>query len=164
MRICTQQYEDLLWNWQLPSGVVNLAQRQAFNKGIENLFLHAAINIEDKDKKIFQELNYKYYYEKSTEYFELRSSEKEAVIQKSIIENRRRAVMAILVDSFAHNVSAHSLTVLKWIFQQRAQMLADGIATNDIPEDILASMAGFIGEDENIESQLLRTSLQGICL
>lgn len=123
IRICTQQYEDLLWNWQLPADIKSIKKREAFNDQIEHLFLNAASKIEANNKKIFKELHYKKYYKRSIDYFELRADQKRQSIQNALTENRRRAVMAILVDSFAHNVSAHSLTVIKWIFQQRLQNL-----------------------------------------
>lgn len=118
----TREYEDLLWNWQLPATgeyATPLKKRIAFNKHKERLFINAEAVILNKNKKILAELGYIEYYQSSKKHYARRTEDHQENINIFLQENRRRAAMAILVDSFAHNISAHSLTVLKWIFQQR---------------------------------------------
>lgn len=122
IKIFTREYEDLLWNWQLRSDgkyTAPLGQVMEFNKQKENLFANAEEVIKKKDKKILEELGYRKFYSLSKDYYSRRIEDHRENVNIFLRENRRRAAMAILVDSFAHNVSAHSLTVLKWIFQQR---------------------------------------------
>ncbi len=118
----TREYEDLLWNWQLPAKgeyATPLKKRIAFNEHKERLFINAETVILNKNKKILDELGYIEYYQSSKKHYARRAEDQQDNIDIFLQENRRRAAMAILVDSFAHNISAHSLTVLKWIFQQR---------------------------------------------
>ncbi|MFW5795024.1 MAG: hypothetical protein ACOCV1_06030, partial [Bacillota bacterium] len=40
-------------------------------------------------------------------------------------QSLKTAIISILVDSYAHNISAHSLVALKWWFQKRAENIAN---------------------------------------
>jgi hypothetical protein len=48
----------------------------------------------------------------------------------------RTAIISILVDSFAHNISAHSLVALEAWLKQRTLQLENPIYVNDNPQDI----------------------------
>ena len=123
VRIFTREYEDLIWNWQLPElegkQKRSINERQEYNQFKQNLFANASRIIKKRNKSILKDLGYVAYYEQSKQYYEWRTKENDRQIEAYLKEHKHRAVMAILLDSFAHNVSAHSLTVLKWIFQQK---------------------------------------------
>ncbi|MEL7195865.1 MAG: hypothetical protein AAFO96_25760 [Bacteroidota bacterium] len=121
IRIFTREYEDLIWNWQLPAGNQkrSIKELRAYNEFKKNLFANASKVIAQRNKSILTDLGYVDYYKQSEAYYKWRTDENDRQIEAYLKEHKDRAVMAILLDSFAHNVSAHSLTVLKWIFQQK---------------------------------------------
>lgn len=49
----------------------------------------------------------------------------------------KSAIISILVDSYAHNISAHSLSALKWWFELRAKMLEKRIFIGDKAVELL---------------------------
>jgi hypothetical protein len=68
-------------------------------------------------------LGYPNYYEVFGEQF-LRYNKKILhVKQKVDSQDIKTAIISIVVDSFAHNVGAHSLTALKWWIQKRSELL-----------------------------------------
>ena len=70
-----------------------------------------------------QKLGYPNYYEIFGEQF-LRYNKKILhVKQKVDSQDIKTAIISIVVDSFAHNVGAHSLTALKWWIQKRSELL-----------------------------------------
>lgn len=73
---------------------------------------------------IFRQLKYRRYYLESYNYLLKRLDQIDEVPTHLKGEHRKRAIISILIDSYAHNISAHSLTVLKWWFQQRAKHIS----------------------------------------
>ncbi len=73
---------------------------------------------------ILKDLKFQKYYQDNEEYF-LKIIDKNDEVPKLLREqHRQNAIMSILIDSYAHNISAHSLTALNWWFYQRADHLA----------------------------------------
>lgn len=131
--IITREYENLVWVWSL-GNEDNLDIRQEFTHNRADLVSNAEKKIKESNKQIFNELGYLEYYTLSKPYFKRRIDEIQEVIDDYLAEHRRRAIVSILVDSYAHNISAHSLTVLKWLFQQRA-------ATTDLEAEAVVELA-----------------------
>jgi hypothetical protein len=114
------EYEGLILDWDIVEG--DKWKERSLKAVIDKAF--------DKDlyerldaNPILRELCYKEYYPKHRGYFYKRfeySSEMPLVVRD---QYRRIAIMSILIDSFAHNISAHSLTALEWSFKQRGELL-----------------------------------------
>lgn len=107
------EYEGLILDWDI-IGAGSL-QKESLIDALGKNFYAENIN------PILTELEYREYYEKHREYFEDRIRYN-AQVPLSIREQYRQiAIMHILIDSYAHNISAHSLTALEWWFRQRAE-------------------------------------------
>lgn len=113
------EYESLLLTWDLVGGDFNL--KSLVEEELKYVTSNAFQNASDTNK-FFKQLNSRQYYLESYGYY-LKRIEQNTIIPDYIKrEHRRRAIISILIDSYAHNISAHSLTVLKWWFQQRASL------------------------------------------
>ncbi len=145
IRLFTREYENLIWVWNL--------EEENFRDAIARRrieMLDEAINrINQNPTPILQSLNYIEYYENSKKYFKERIRQNEKLFDQYQHENRRRAITSILIDSYAHNISAHSLTTLKWWFQQRiiedkAGALADPLAKNNSIKEYVDGIGSFL--------------------
>jgi len=70
---------------------------------------------------ILNELSYKSMYGENKDYYYQRFLQNFEVTKAIYDQQLKNAITAILVDSYAHNVSAHSLTALSWWFRRRAE-------------------------------------------
>lgn len=75
---------------------------------------------------ILKDLKYRKYYIENEAFFLARISQSDEVPKLILAQHRKNAIMSILIDSYAHNISAHSLTALNWWFYQRAGHLTRG--------------------------------------
>ncbi len=69
---------------------------------------------------IFRDLEYDTYYRENAWHYYERYKQNFDVTQTIYDQQLKNAITSILVDSYAHNVSAHSLTALSWWFRKRA--------------------------------------------
>lgn len=111
----SREFEGLILDWDIVGG----AQLK------EETYMDALINDDlyeynDRDNPILKELEYKEYYKKHHQYFENRFEYSRKVPLAIRQQYRKIAIMHILIDSYAHNISAHSLTALEWWFKLRA--------------------------------------------
>lgn len=74
---------------------------------------------------ILRELKLRDYYQHHIEYFRKRFDLGNNVPGKIYQQYITNAVTAILIDSYAHNVSAHALSTLAWWFYRQADLLRD---------------------------------------
>lgn len=112
----SREYEALILSWELVSEsekqrVINEELQKVLQPGF---YKKSALN------KILMELKYPEYYERYREYFTLRNRLGHAEDVRRAKRARRNAVLTILMDSYAHNISAHSLVTLANWFDQRA--------------------------------------------
>lgn len=116
IKAISREYEGLILDWDVVGG--------ASLK--EESFLDA-LNVEkfysEHNNPILRELGYKDYYENHRTYFEDRFRYSKQVPRDLRNQYRQTGIIHILIDSYAHNISAHSLTALEWWFRQRADML-----------------------------------------
>jgi len=71
---------------------------------------------------ILRDLQFKEYYRKYLGFYQKRIRFNDDVIHSKVYRPYlKAAITAIMIDSFAHNVSAHSLVALNWWFKQRAE-------------------------------------------
>lgn len=87
--------------------------------------------------KILKELNLKEYYQSNLSYFKERLEHTDAIPNEFLKQHRKNAIMSILIDSYAHNMSAHSLTALEWLFRLRAERLLEKEVSDEVIEETL---------------------------
>lgn len=110
-------YENLLLGWDFTPE--NIHKASFFN--LEQLKSREYYE-KNNTNPILKDLKYRKYYEMA-EWGILQRIMQAAQVSEIFMKHKRQnAITAILIDSFAHNISAHSLTVLKWWFQQRAEL------------------------------------------
>ncbi|MGB0863762.1 MAG: hypothetical protein ACPG19_06050 [Saprospiraceae bacterium] len=121
IKMLSNEYESLLLDWDLVGENVNEFSHVKILDEIRNNPLYF-----EKIAKnpILRELGYDEYYKNQQEYLRKRVDDNNEIPRKALEQYRRTAVMAILIDSFAHNISAHSLTALNWWFTIRAELMA----------------------------------------
>lgn len=79
--------------------------------------------LKNEPNQIFQELNYIEYYLKNEPYYRKRLEQSDEVTERIYMGSLLNAIVTILIDSYAHNVSAHSLTSINWQLKLRAENL-----------------------------------------
>lgn len=111
------EYNNLLMSW-------DVSKQAIFERAIQEVDLSNQIQ---KDCRVEE------YYAIQTKYHgaRIRSideglNEAKAQAQKLRDQLELTATITILLDSFAHNISAHSLTALSWWFRERAEYLGLG--------------------------------------
>lgn len=73
---------------------------------------------------ILRELKFDEYYHRHLPYFQARIKFNDDVIHSKVYRPYlKTAIISIMIDSFAHNISAHSLVALNWWFKRRAENL-----------------------------------------
>ncbi|MDV7401442.1 hypothetical protein RZS08_59035, partial [Arthrospira platensis SPKY1] len=80
---------------------------------------------DEKRPEILRELKLRAYYRHHKEYFKKRLELNAGIPGKIYQQYITNAVTAILIDSYAHNVSAHALSTLAWWYLRRADLLHD---------------------------------------
>lgn len=120
IKLFALEYNNLLMSWEVS------------NK--QSLFQNA-INEVDKENPIQEECRVEEYFTIQGYYHKNRIEKNDKVlneIKDQSARNReqllRTATITILLDSFAHNISAHSLTALSWWFRERSEYLGEGKA------------------------------------
>ncbi|MCB0637703.1 MAG: hypothetical protein KDC54_13830, partial [Lewinella sp.] len=86
---------------------------------------------------ILRELEFEKYYRRYLGFYQARIHFNDDIIHSKVYRPYlRTAIISIMIDSFAHNVSAHSLVALNWWFKQRAENLRGRLAehTGDVAE------------------------------
>lgn len=112
IRLFQVNYDNLLLDWGITEKSI---KRQV-------IINRAAFEIEETNP-IQAACGLKKYYEIQKKYFTDRISRAEELTQQILRHYNRTAIITILLDSFAHNISAHSLTALSWWFRERAAFL-----------------------------------------
>jgi len=119
IKIYSEEIENLILDWDIVGDNIEKSSMVSIFDKIDDPEYYKKIN----QNPIFKELIFLDYYHKNKEYFISRIQQNNAVFEKLLYQYRKSAVTAILIDSFAHNMSAHSLTALNWWFQKRAKLL-----------------------------------------
>lgn len=111
VKLCTNIYEATLLDW-------DVAYENALGKSdIEYERLPAKFH---KDvSPIIKELNLETYYRISMPYYKTRIEIIKAIPTKLHDQHRLNAIISILVDSFSHNISTHTMTALSWWLRER---------------------------------------------
>lgn len=116
IKLFSFQYEDLLLAWEGVGDLKFEYSGEFYNYLLSDEYL-------DKVQKnpLLKKLGFQRFYKISHPYLQSRIFYNDEI--PNIIETyaRRIATISILVDSFSHNISAHSLTALNWWFRQRSE-------------------------------------------
>lgn len=112
------EYENLILGWDFIDTDVDREQalRATIDAAIDPAF-YETLN----KNPILKDLDYLNFYKKHYSYYEKRLDMGDRVPRERRRQYRRIAIMSILIDSYAHNVTAHSLTALEWWFRLRAE-------------------------------------------
>ncbi len=155
----TSEYEGLILNWDLVGE--NLEKSSELRYIFNEEFYHR-INT----NPILKELDFLSYYLKYKPYYDKRFKYGDSIPEYIFRAYLKVAIMSILVDSYAHNVSAHSLTALNWILKRRAAMAKlkpnynDEKRVNEI-EEILGKDIRRISDNNSRLRELLAPYLKG---
>ncbi len=112
-------YESLILDWDLVGR--NLEKTEAIQLSMSPLFYD-----EINKNPILRELEYERYYKRYLAYFKDRIRLNDRVIHSKVYSPYlKAAIISIMIDSYAHNISAHSLIALNWWFKRRADNLRE---------------------------------------
>lgn len=118
-------YENMVLDWDLVSR--NIDKSEAIQLSLSPIF-YEQIN----RNPILKELKYDEYYKKYLPYFKERIRLNDRVIHSKIYSPYlKSAIISIMIDSYAHNISAHSLIALNWWFKRRADQIQSGKKVHD---------------------------------
>ena len=117
IKSCSKIYEQLIIDWDAVED--NIDKKSL----IPDIDLMISSDYFFWENPILKELKYLEHYKRIKEYLKTRKKQNNDIEEKIKTEYRRVAIMAILIDSFAHNMSAHSLTALNWWFKRRAKII-----------------------------------------
>ncbi|MEO1518770.1 MAG: hypothetical protein AAFV95_27395 [Bacteroidota bacterium] len=118
IRLLVFEYEAILLDYD--SFGENIYKSSMLKQGIDRLASEEYYQ-KDNPNKILQELNLQEYYRANKAYFAERMRQNDAIPTELLKQHHKNAIMSIIIDSYAHNMSAHSLTALEWWFRLRAQ-------------------------------------------
>ncbi|MFN0037689.1 MAG: hypothetical protein ACKVUS_21725 [Saprospiraceae bacterium] len=120
LRAFTMEYDGMFLDWDVVGeNMEKISSIKDFLELVEEKEFY-----EKKNKNpLLKELDLLNYYRRHDEYFQTRFQLSDGVPGKIYQLYIVHAIVSILVDSYAHNVSAHSLTTLTWWFRQRASQL-----------------------------------------
>lgn len=152
LRAFILEYDGLFLDWDMEGE--NVEKISAINEFVISTILSEG---EDFDRAtglggptvIIHQLRLQEYYQQHRDYFKTRLEAGADVPGKIYQQYITHAVSSILVDSYAHNVSAHALSTLAWWYYRRAKLLRD----EELDWDALFA---FLQKDEDIDPKLLK--------
>jgi len=122
IKLFSREYEGHILDWDIVEG--EKYKEQSLQDALtDQLYLAYSREKDKKYNPILEELGYREYYRLHRLYFLDRITLNKEVPETIRKQYNQIAIMSILIDSYAHNISAHSLTALEWWFKQRAELL-----------------------------------------
>ena len=112
IKLFEYEYDHLLLVWDVTRKDINRRSITA-----------DAIKEVKEDNPIQTECRTKDYYDISQYYFEQRIEINDDVVARLRRQYQKTSQISILLDSYSHNISAHSLTTLGWWFRDRAEYI-----------------------------------------
>lgn len=106
------EYDNLTLDWDVAG--INITKESTIGQVFSNLVANNPVQIE---------IGLSAYYEQSDYYHEERIKQSDDVVKSLKTQFSKTATITTLLDSYAHNISAHSLTALNWWFRERAEYL-----------------------------------------
>ena len=113
-------YEGIILDWELVGSNADkeTAVRAALDVAIDPVFFETF-----NKNPILRELSFQEHYKRHERYYQMRFEQTDTIQIQRRQQYRKIAIMSILIDSYAHNVTAHSLTALEWWFRLRAERI-----------------------------------------
>lgn len=111
------EYEGLMLDWDVEGENYDFKQK-AYERVVKPDFDKDLYKLLKKNK-ILKQLKYQEYYQKHRPYFDGRFERADNIPAVLNQQYRQTAILSIIIDSYAHNITAHSLTALEWWFRQR---------------------------------------------
>jgi len=143
IKLFSWEYEALILDWDIVGP--NKYTSSLIPYVIKELRSKKFWDYLDSKSPILKELAYKSMYLENIPYYSQRYLENQETIRQIYDQQLRNATTSILIDSYAHNVSAHSLTALSWWFQQRA--IWRKLPNQDPKPELIKAMKQFEGEE-----------------
>jgi hypothetical protein len=116
----SDEYEEVIISWDLTEEEYD--RTFAFRQMIKDVCGKRNQEFFKDKNPIFRELNYPEYYNKHKKYYKRRFEQHDKMLSLHYDQMIRHGSTTILLDSFAHNISAHALTTLTWIFKKRSKL------------------------------------------
>lgn len=159
IRVCSAMFETQILEWDLVGR--NPEKTKAILQPLDPSF-YENVN----RNPILRELGFQRYYQKYLDFYKARIRFNDDVIHSKVYRPYlKTAIISIMIDSYAHNVSAHSLVALNWWFKQRAENLRSRIAEHrgDVRE-LKGIIDDFIPEgfDQDRVYDLLKPWIRGL--
>lgn len=115
IKLFQMEYDNLAFDWELKSK--ELDRTSLIRDNMKRV---------SPSNQIQEDCNIVKYYEISSNYIDERVRLNDAVANRIRAQYQKTAIITILLDSYAHNISAHSLTALSWWFRDRAEYFEEG--------------------------------------
>lgn len=125
----SREYEGLILDWDIVDG--NKYRKQTLGDAMTERMYSENL----RNNPLLQQLKYQEYYRRHENYFKTRFDLAGEIPRTFRQQYHQIAILSILIDSYAHNISAHSLTALEWWFKQRAQLIKENHNGGDFQED-----------------------------
>lgn len=110
LKLFQLEYDNLAMSWQIRG------------RNIDRSSMFKRVTAEIKENNPIQEyIGIAKYYDINEHYHTERIKQSDLVLNRLRSQYLKTAIITILLDSFAHNISAHSLTTLSWWFRERAE-------------------------------------------
>lgn len=155
LRAFIAEYDGLFLDWDLEGE--NVEKISAINEFVTTTIMNEGLDEHFGLGKapLVAELRLLHYYRTHRTYLKSRIDTGEDVPGKMQQQYITHAVSSILVDSYAHNVSAHALSTLSWWYYRRAKMLRD----EEVDWDALVA---YLRKDKEIDENLLKAFASNI--
>lgn len=148
--LCRQfvaEYDGMFLDWNNVGG--DMEKIAAIEHLLNQTILKGDEYFNQKIKNpIYKQLRLRDYYRRHREYYQQRLELGESIPNKIYEQYLTNAVTAILVDSYAHNVSAHALSTLSWWYMRRASQLKQ----EEVDWD---SLMAYLRFDELIDNKII---------
>lgn len=118
LKLIIREYEEILLDWQVEEGNYDFKKNtilRVTDPSFDEEFFKRL-----EENPILKELDLKEHYELHKPYYQQRYDIADKIPERMHQQFRLNAILAIIIDSYAHNISAHSLTSLEWLFRQRS--------------------------------------------
>lgn len=118
LKTIIREYEGVFLDWEVEGENYDY-KTKAFSR-VTNPDFDTELYDRLEKNPILKELDLKEHYQLHKAYYQLRFALADQVPDRIEQQFRLNAILAIIIDSYAHNITAHSLAALEWLFRQRS--------------------------------------------
>lgn len=120
VKVFALEYEGMLLDWDVVADNIERKSEIRFEQLQTDEFYIT-------QNPILSELNLVKYYKISDNYLRQRVQLSDDIPVRMLQQYRKTAIITILIDSYSHNISAHSLSTLSWWFRERGDLEANPV-------------------------------------